>query len=714
MDFRILGALEVSEAGRPLPLVGGRQRALLAMLLLRANEPVSVDRLIEDIWGEQPPEAAKKSVQVQVSRLRKTLGSRDGRVVTRPGGYMVRVAPGELDLERFERLTEGRSALAADDSEPAAERLRAGLELWRGPPLADLSFEAFAQQEIGRLEELRLAAREDRIEADLACGRHTKLVAEIEALVAEHPLRERLRRQLVLALYRAGRQADALEAYRAARAMLIEDLGLEPTPELRQLEQAILTHDPSLQAPAMASASRLPAPLTRTFGRDEDTDAVAALLRRDDLRLVTLIGPGGVGKTRLALEVARELEPELRDGAWFVSLASTAKAEHVASAIAQALGVTPLSGETAAAAVQRFLARKQGLLVLDNLEHLLSAAPLVSDLLAASMELKVLATSREALRLQPEQRYVLAPLDVPADGQRAAVEHAAAGALFIERAGTHDHGFELTDANASAIAEVCQRLDGLPLAIELAAARTAMLGAEELNARLVVALDALGSGPRDAPDRQRTLRATIDWSYRLLSTPEAEAFAHFAVFAGEATTEAAPQVTGAHLNTLEGLIDKQMLLRRPRPGADPRLLSGGRRGPGRLGRDRGTARGSRASRTPARRGDRCGHRRRCRRDVAIRTALLRARARCVRRAALERGTRGGRPDELGAGDCLLAQSRRARDLSLRTADSPSRPARTRCRRTRTRRCTGPRPWGRARRSRAPGPCRSPGAVLRGA
>ena len=213
------------------------------------------------------------------------------------------------------------------------------------------------------------------------------------------------------------------------------------------------------------------------------------------------------------------------------------------------------------------------LLVLDNFEHLLAAAPLVSELLAACADLKVLATSREALRLQGEQRYALAPLEPPRRTAGAAVvEQAAAGALFVERARSHDRDFELTDANAGAIAEVCRRLDGLPLAIELAAARTAMLGPEELSARLGAALDALGSGPRDAPDRQRTLRATIDWSHRLLSAPEAEAFARFAVFAGGATLEAALQVTGADLDTLEGLVDKQLLLRRRAPGAEARLL----------------------------------------------------------------------------------------------------------------------------------------------
>ena len=565
VDFRILGPLEVSDEEREHVIASGKQRALLAILLLHANEVLSGDRLIEELWGEQPPASATKGLQVQISRLRKALDGGESPIVTGRNGYSIRVAPGELDLERFTRLAEeGRQALGAGDPAAGAELLREALSLWRGPPLADFTFESFAQVQIGRLEELRLAALEDRIDADLACGQHAELVGELEALVAAQPLRERLRRQLVLALYRAGRQADALEAYRAARARLMDELGLEPTPELRQLEQAILTHDVALRAPAApaARASRLAAPPTRTIGRDDDRNAVSALLQTDGIRLVTLTGLGGVGKTRLALEVARALDSELPDGAWFVSLAATAKHEHVASTIAQAIQVTPLEGESPQQAIERFLALKRGLLVLDNFEHLLPAAPLVSELLAKCGGLKLLATSRAALRLQPERRFPVEPLSLPAGEEPAEVAGSAAGALFLERAKSRGKEIALDQSQAAAVARLCRRLDGLPLAIELAAARAPLFDPGELSARLEHALDALGTGARDAPERQRTLRATLDWSYRLLGPAEAEAFGRFAGFAGGATTQGAEQVTGAELNALEGLVENHLLVRR--------------------------------------------------------------------------------------------------------------------------------------------------------
>jgi DNA-binding SARP family transcriptional activator len=247
MDFRLLGPLEVIERDRPLALGGVKQRSLLAILLLEANELVSTDRLIDQLWGATPPATCAKSIQVYVSRLRKELG--DGRLATRAPGYVLRVEPSELDLARFEQLAaEARRA----SPETAARKLREALALWRGPPLADLAYEPFAQAEIARLEEMRLAVLEQRIDADLALGRHADLVGELEALIARHPLREGLRAQLMLALYRSARQAEALDAYRQARRELDEELGLEPSERLKLLEQAILRHDPELELPAPA------------------------------------------------------------------------------------------------------------------------------------------------------------------------------------------------------------------------------------------------------------------------------------------------------------------------------------------------------------------------------------------------------------------------------------------------------------------------------
>jgi DNA-binding SARP family transcriptional activator/DNA-binding beta-propeller fold protein YncE len=275
MEYRILGPLEVAENDREVVLGRGRQRSLLALLLLHPNEVVSAERLIDELWGEAPPPTAGKTVQVYVSQLRKALrnGNAEGPLLTRGSGYVLRIEPGELDLHRFERaLAEGRQAIDADTPDAAAELLRDGLALWRGPPLADFAYEPFAQAEIARLEDLRLAALEQRIEADLELGRHAEVVSELEALVAEHPLREGLRAQLMLALYRCDRQAEALAAYRLGRRLLVEELGIEPSASLRELHEAILAQDPSLGVP---SRPRRPPRSQRRAA-----DATAAVKRR--------------------------------------------------------------------------------------------------------------------------------------------------------------------------------------------------------------------------------------------------------------------------------------------------------------------------------------------------------------------------------------------------------------------------------------------------
>jgi DNA-binding SARP family transcriptional activator len=311
MDYRILGSLEASDGERLLALGGSRQKAVLALLLLRANEALSRDVIIDELWGESPPVTAAKVLQNCISALRKELPDGGESLRTVGSSYALHVGADELDRDRFEHaLSRGRAALAAGESEDAAAQLRAALALWRGAPLSDFAYERFAQEEIVRLDELHVEAVEDRIDADLACGRADELVAELEALVARHPVRERLRRQLMLALYRSGRQAEALAAYRDARQTLLGELGIEPTRALQELEKAILAQDPALDGAARrptidAAPGRHAA--TPVLGRDAELAVFEAAL--DDAlagrgRLFVLVGPPGAGKTQLADEIA--------------------------------------------------------------------------------------------------------------------------------------------------------------------------------------------------------------------------------------------------------------------------------------------------------------------------------------------------------------------------------------------------------------------------
>jgi predicted ATPase/DNA-binding SARP family transcriptional activator len=706
-----LGSVQASVDGRSLPRGGPRQVSLLAFLLVNANQPVSSDALIDAVWGAERS-GADKRLQMAIARLRKALepqNNADGSALaTVGGGYLLSVEPGELDSEVFaEGVREGRRGLEAGEFERAeferaAGLLQEALGLWRGPPLAQVAFEDFAQAEVRRLEELRWEALEARVDAKLALGRQAELVGELEGLLAEQPARERIAGQLMLALYRCGRQADALEVYRLHRAHLADELGLEPAPALRALQVQILEQAPSLDAStpetsvngppvysgtvtflvadvegelgderfseqlvanrervreavaahdghvlsseadrffvaferasdALAAASAIQAGLAggelrarigvhtgepllidgdyvgvdvnkaaricaaaqagqvlvsratrdlagvglRDLGEHRLKDLTAperlfqlgegefgplGTLRATNLpvqpgpllgrhkevaellglmgehRLVTLTGPGGSGKTRLALELAAQLSDDHRDGAWWVSLAAVTDPDLVPAAIMDSLGAR---GE-----LREHLTGKRALLLLDNLEQVLGAAPLIADLLGSLPELRVIATSRERLAVSFEQEYPVPPLD-----------EAAAEELFVSRARQLKPDFGPDEA----VGEICRRLDRLPLALELASTRVKLMSTTQMLTRLQRRLDLLGKGMRDRPDRQATMRATIGWSYDLLPEGDQALFRRLGVFAGGFELEAAEAVCGAELDDLQSLIEKSLL-----------------------------------------------------------------------------------------------------------------------------------------------------------
>jgi predicted ATPase/DNA-binding SARP family transcriptional activator len=556
-QFRVLGPIEVLLDGAPVPLGAPKQRALLAVLLVNRRRVVTTEQLVDALWGESPPASAVQSLQVYLHGLRRVLGSE--RIETAGRGYRAVVGEDELDLDRFERTLEhGRASLEAGRTDDAADDLRDALALWRGPALANVPEESRRAAGAERLEELRLTALELRYDAELACGRHDAVVPELETLTAQEPYRERFLQQRVLALYRCGRQAEALEVYRNARRVLADELGLEPSPASQELERAILRQDPALAAPEPPTRAvrPLPVPPTPLVGRRLELAAVSALFRDEGVRLVTLTGPGGTGKTRLGLAVAHALEPELRDGAAFVGLAPVSSPELLLPTMAAALEVR--EGE-----VEEHLRERRMLLVLDNFEQLLAAAPVVGELLAAAPRLLVLATSRAPLRLAAEHEYPVPPFDAPDAGLPfETLVQTDALRLFSARARAVDPGFELDTATAPDIARVCARLDGLPLAIELAAARSKLLAPAEILERLEREPHVLHAGPRDAPARQRTLAATIRWSYDLLGEDERMAFARLGVFAGGCTIEAAEHVCEVTLDTLGALVDNNLLRRR--------------------------------------------------------------------------------------------------------------------------------------------------------
>jgi predicted ATPase/DNA-binding SARP family transcriptional activator len=738
IEFRLLGSVEAVAGDRVVEISSPKQRALLASLLVRCNRVVPVDVLVEDLWGEAPPISVQSTLHSLVSRLRRALTTagcgEPPRLRGRDGGYILESPPDRVDAFRFDRLVEvGRRALADGDAARAADTLRGALALWRGGALGDLADRPFARAEAQRLEEARRGAVEDLAEALLALGRAAEVLGLLEPHVAGHPLRERPWGQTMLALYRLGRQADALRVFQRVRRVLREELGVEPMPELRSLAERILRQAadlggpggtaaahtrigdivvfvctdlarpeaPLLEAveahggevfdsadglriafptvpaalgaavavqrglpappavriavhagaaqrragtwvgPALSRAARLlataaagqivcshvaaelgvddlpadvrlvdlgehrladlarpqrvyqvahpdlprefpplqsldacrhnlPVALTSFVGRERELGEVVDLL--GSARLLTLAGTGGAGKTRLALQAAAAVLARFPDGAWLVELAPVRDPAHVADEVATALGLLPgAPGGPTASVEGRLCAHLRAhrlLLVLDNCEHLVDgAARLAHTMLTRCPNLTVLATSREVLGVPGEVVWTVPPLSMPpADAAR--IEDLAgsdAVALFCERARAAQPGFGLSEANAAAVARICQRLDGIPLGLELAAGKIRVLGVDQVAERLDDRFRLLTAGARTGVPRHQTLRAALDWSYRLLPAAEQVALRRLSVFRGTFTLDAVEAVIGADvaageaLGLLTRLVDKSMV-----------------------------------------------------------------------------------------------------------------------------------------------------------
>ncbi|MFG6192020.1 BTAD domain-containing putative transcriptional regulator [Nonomuraea sp. JJY05] len=546
----LLGPSEVRDGeGRRVEISGARLCALVARLALEPGRVVPFDVLTAAIWGERPPAGSANALQSLVSRTRRLVGH--AAIESHPAGYRLAFDADDVDVSRFERLA-GTGTLAA---------LRQAEELWRGPALADLAGLPFADNAAVRLDELRLSAAGDRLELELGAG--NDVLAELAPLAAAHPLRERLQGLLMRALYAAGRQADALGAYERTRRTLSEELGVDPSAELAELHLSILRHDPQHQDRRRARRTNLRAQVTGFVGREQELAQLAKALESG--RLVTVVGPGGAGKTRLAVEVAQRSADLAPDGVWMAELAPVTDPDDVPNAVLTSIGGRDgawfEAGEGGAAErLAEIFARQSALLVLDNCEHVVSAAAeLVDRLLGACPDLRVLATSRESLAVAGESLYPIPPLEWPAGATEDARGYSAVR-LFADRAVAVRPGFTLDETTTGAVVEICRRLDGMPLAIELAAARVRALSVEQIAAKLDDRFRLLSSGTRTALPRHRTLQAVVDWSWDPLPGEERELAMVLAAFPGGATLEALEAVSGLDpLDALTALVDKSLV-----------------------------------------------------------------------------------------------------------------------------------------------------------
>lgn len=536
-QFGLLGALEVRSGSEPVTINAAKHRVLLASLLVDANRVVSSETLLTRLWGENPPSGARNTLQNYVMRLRRALGEA-APIRTRPEGYVIEVDDDSVDLFRFYLLTaQAKTAFAAGEVKKAFALSREALGLWRGDPLSDVPSEVLRSDVVPALVERRLAAVELRLDIDLKLGRHQDVLPELQELTTAYPLRERYWAQRILALYRAGRQSEALECYRTVQAKLADELGVDPCPELREVHARVLAADPAdtVAAPVVRSGN-LPAELTSFVGRGTHLEQAKQLLACH--RLVTVTGVGGVGKTRFAMRVAAgQVFP---DGVWLADLVSLTDSHLLDRAVADALGVKDHSAKPRLDVLVDHLHDKELLLVVDNCEHVVGpVATLITTLLRSAPGLRVLAASRQQLGVQGENLLPLPPLT-----EDEAVQ------MFIERATASAPNFQTTPENLHTVRRLCQRLDGIPLAIELAAVRLSSLSLNDILDRIDDRFRLLAR-----PGHQITLRGVLDWSHALCSPAERLLWARVSVFAGGFELVAAEAVCAGGEIRSEDIVD---------------------------------------------------------------------------------------------------------------------------------------------------------------
>jgi predicted ATPase/DNA-binding SARP family transcriptional activator len=576
----MLGPLTVvGDDGTEIRLTAAKEKALLSVLALRAGQVVPVGGLKMALWGDREPRSATKTLQGYVSSLRRRLPP--GTLESSGGGYRLQVSWHDVDALRFEQLSvQGADAVRQGDSARAAGLLKEALMLWRGEPLADLSDQPAGSRQAARLSELRRSCDELLAEARLSLGEHAALLGDLESAVAAEPLRENRWSQLMLGLYRSGRQADALRAYKRLQNELREQLGIAPGADVKSLEEAILLQKPELDwiappsgltgvgrswdddrrdvMPARRPTLRhnLPSTASSFIGRADEIERIEQLLVTR--RLVTVIGPGGIGKTRLAIQTAAGLIDKFSDGVWMFELAALNRPEGLEPSMLTTLGRSSIAVESARQALLEAVRSWRALLIMDNCEHLLrSVGAVVRELLSAGGDLTVLATSREPLHLPGEQVVTVGPLPVRDD----------AVTLFMDRAESLRDSFDPSTESCDAVDRICEQLDGVPLAIELAAARTVAMTPLEIERRLDQQLRLLTDRSADV-DRHRSLRRVLDWSYDLLEGDTAAFFCRLCVFVGNFDAQAAHAVCGvddefATMDMLADLVDKSLLTATP-------------------------------------------------------------------------------------------------------------------------------------------------------